>query len=120
MFPISLTLADRRVVVVGGGVVAERKVRALREAGARVTVIARSLTRTLAQWAEAGELVWTARLFAFGDCSGALLAFAATDDAGINAAVVVDARAHGIARQRRRRRRPRRLPSRRPCTGPEN
>ncbi len=96
MFPISLTLAERRVVVVGGGVVAERKVRALREAGARVTVISPVLTRTLAQWAEAGELVWTARLFAFGDCAGALLAFAATDDAGINAAVVVDARQHGI------------------------
>ena len=39
---------------------------------------------------------WDARLFAFGDCAGALLAFAATDDAGINAAVVVDARANGV------------------------
>ena len=96
MFPISLTLAERRVVVVGGGVVAERKVRALREAGARVTVISPGLTRELARWAEAGEITWTARLFAFGDCAGALLAFAATDDAGINAAVVVDARKHGI------------------------
>jgi hydroxymethylbilane synthase len=96
VFPISLTLTDRRVVVVGGGVVAERKVRALREAGARVTVISPSLTRQLAQWAEAGEITWTARLFAFGDCTGALLAFAATDDAGINAAVVVDAHKHGI------------------------
>jgi hydroxymethylbilane synthase len=96
VFPISLTLTDRRVVVVGGGAVAERKVRALREAGARVTVISPSLTRGLAQWAEAGEITWTARLFAFGDCSGALLAFAATDDAGINAAVVVDAHKHGI------------------------
>ena len=96
MFPISLTLTDRRVVVVGGGVVAERKVAALRTAGARVTVISPALTRTLAQWAEAGEIAWTARLFAFGDCSGALLAFAATDDAGINAAVVVDAHKHGV------------------------
>ena len=96
MFPISLTLTERRVVVVGGGVVAERKVRALREAGARVTVISPALTRQLAQWAEAGEITWTARLFAFGDCTGALLAFAATDDAGINAAVVVDAHKHGI------------------------
>jgi hydroxymethylbilane synthase len=96
VFPISLTLTDRRVVVVGGGAVAERKVRALREAGARVTVISPSLTRQLAQWAEAGEITWTARLFAFGDCTGALLAFAATDDAGINAAVVVDAHKHGI------------------------
>lgn len=96
MFPISLTLTDRRVVVVGGGAVAERKVRALREAGARVTVISPALTRDLAQWAETGEIAWTARLFAFGDCAGALLAFAATDDAGINAAVVVDAHQHGI------------------------
>jgi hydroxymethylbilane synthase len=96
VFPISLTLTERRVVVVGGGVVAERKVRALREAGARVTVISPALTRQLAQWAEAGEITWTARLFAFGDCTGALLAFAATDDAGINAAVVVDAHKHGI------------------------
>ena len=68
MFPISLTLTDRRVIVVGGGAVAERKVRALREAGARVTVISPDLTRQLAGWAEAGELVWTARLFAFGPC----------------------------------------------------
>ena len=96
MFPISLTLTDRHILVVGGGAVAERKVRALREAGARVTVISPSLTRALAQWAEAGEIAWTARLFTFGDCAGAVLAFAATDDAGINAAVVVDARRHGI------------------------
>ena len=96
MFPISLRLAERRVVVVGGGAVAERRVRALIEAGARVTVISPSLTRQLAQWAESGEIVWTARLFAFGDCAGAFLAFAATDDAGINAAVVVDARKHDI------------------------
>jgi hydroxymethylbilane synthase len=96
VFPISLTLTDRHILVVGGGAVAERKVRALREAGARVTVISPSLTRALAQWAEAGEIAWTARLFTFGDCAGAVLAFAATDDAGINAAVVVDARRHGI------------------------
>jgi hydroxymethylbilane synthase len=96
VFPISLTLTGRRVLVVGGGVVAERKVRALLEAGARVTVISPALTRQLAQWAEAGEIAWTARLFAFGDCTGFALAFAATDDAGINAAVVVDAHQHGI------------------------
>ena len=96
MFPISLTLTDRRAVVVGGGAVAERRVRALREAGARVTVISPEITGELARAAETGEITWTSRLFAFGDCAGALLAFAATDDAGINAAVVVDARKHGV------------------------
>jgi hydroxymethylbilane synthase len=95
VFPISLTLADRRVVVVGGGVVAERKVDALRAAGARITVVSPDLTPALGMLADAGEIAWTARLFAFGDCADALLAFAATDDAGVNAAVVVDARKHG-------------------------
>jgi hydroxymethylbilane synthase len=95
VFPISLTLTGRRVVVAGGGVVAERKVRALREAGARIVVIAPDLTPELAQLAAAGEIAWTARLFAFGDCADALLVFAATDDAGVNAAVVVDAHQHG-------------------------
>jgi hydroxymethylbilane synthase len=95
MFPISLTLTGRRVIVAGGGAVAERKVHALREAGADVTVISPELSPELTRLADAGDIAWTARLFAFGDCAGALLAFAATDDGLVNAAVVVDARKHG-------------------------
>ncbi len=96
MFPILLALTDRRVVVAGGGSVAERKVGALREAGARITVISPALTPGLAALAASGAVTWEQRLFAFGDCAGATLAFAATDDAGVNAAVVVDARKHGV------------------------
>jgi hydroxymethylbilane synthase len=96
VFPINLALTDRRVVVVGGGAVAERKVNALRDAGARVTVVSPGLTPGLTALAESGAVTWERRLFAFGDCAGATLAFAATDDAGINAAVVVDARNNGV------------------------
>jgi hydroxymethylbilane synthase len=96
VFPIILALTERRVVVVGGGSVAERKVGALREAGARVTVISPELSPALTALAESGAVVWERRLFAFGDCQGAALAFAATDDAGVNAAVVVDARKAGV------------------------
>jgi hydroxymethylbilane synthase len=96
VYPIILSLRDRRAVVIGGGAVAERKVRGLREAGAQVTVISPTLSDELALLAAAGDIGWEARLFAFGDCAGAALAFAATDDVGINAAVVVDARKHGV------------------------
>lgn len=96
VYPIILTVRDRRVVVVGGGAVAERKVRGLREAGAAVTVISPVLSTELARLADTGAIRWEARLFAFGDCAGATLAFATTDDAGVNAAVVVDARKHGV------------------------
>jgi hydroxymethylbilane synthase len=95
VLPISLTLTGRRVVVVGGGVVAERKVLAAREAGAGITVISPELSPGLRRLAEAGDLAWEERVFAAGDCAGATLAFAATGDAGVNAAVVADARTHG-------------------------
>jgi len=96
VYPIILALNDRRAVVVGGGAVAERKVRGLRDAGAHVTVISPDVSDELARLARAGDIRWEPRLFSFGDCKDATLAFAATDDAGVNAAVVVDARKHGV------------------------
>jgi hydroxymethylbilane synthase len=96
VYPIILALAGRRVVVIGGGAVAERKVRGLRDAGADVTVISPLVSDELARLAADGAIAWKRRLFEFGDCAGATLAFAATDDAGVNAAVVVDARKHGV------------------------
>jgi hydroxymethylbilane synthase len=95
VYPIILGLRDRRVLVVGGGAVAERKVRGLREAGARIVVVAPALTPELARWSAAGELRWEARVFAPGDATGALLVFAATGDAAVDAFVIADARAHG-------------------------
>lgn len=88
-------MRDLRAVVVGGGAVAERKVRALRDAGARVTVVSPTLTPTLSAFASSGEIAWEARAFSPGDTVGARLAFAATPDVAVNGAVVADARANG-------------------------
>jgi len=95
VYPIILAIRGRRAVVVGGGAVAERKVRGLRDAGARIVVIAPSLTAELRAAADAGEITWECRPFAPGDAAGALLVFAVTGDAAVDAAVVVDARAQG-------------------------
>ncbi|TAM03993.1 MAG: siroheme synthase, partial [Rhodanobacter sp.] len=51
LYPIFASLSQRAVLVVGGGAVAERKVAALLEAQAQVTVNAGTLTPRLQQWA---------------------------------------------------------------------
>ncbi len=96
MYPVALSMRGRRAVVVGGGAVAERKVRGLLAAGALVVVVAPGVTEPLAALAEAGRVIRHARPFAAGDLADAVLAFAATDDDAVNAAVAAEARAHGI------------------------
>ena len=96
MYPVALSMRGRRAVVVGGGVVAERKVRGLLTSGAQVVVVAPRLTPPLAALAEAGAVTWHDRTYAQGDLDGAWLAFAATGDDAVNAAVVDAARAGAI------------------------
>lgn len=73
LFPAFLKLADRPVTVVGGGPVAESKLGALLDAGARVTVVAPEVT---AQIADSSAAV-RRRPFQAADLDGAWLAVAA-------------------------------------------
>ncbi len=94
-FPLFADLRGRRVLVVGGGEVAERKVRLLIEAGADVQVVARELTPSLA--ARDGESVaWIAAQFDPSQLAGAALVVAATNDAAVNALVSEAARAANV------------------------
>ncbi len=78
-------------MVVGGGPVAERKVKVLLEAGARVKVIAPELTPKLSEWAAQGRIEALQRPFKPGDLEGAWLAFAATNHREIQKAVAQEA-----------------------------
>ncbi|MDP9118239.1 MAG: uroporphyrinogen-III C-methyltransferase [Actinomycetota bacterium] len=91
-FPLLLDLAGRAVVVVGGGAVATRRVRSLLDAGADVRVIAPTVAQDLA---ECGVEIFR-RPFHASDLDGQLLAFACTDDRGVNASVAAAADERGI------------------------
>ena len=95
-YPVNLDLDGRRVVIVGGGAVAARKALRLLAAGAWLSVIAPALGKRLAALAAAGSLLHLERPYQEGDLEGALLAFAATDDAAVNRAVAAEARERGI------------------------
>src|SRR3954466_7169291 len=91
VYPVGLRLRDRRVVVVGGGQVAHRRVAGLLEAGARVTVVSPEVTPALEALVAPGSLTWVRRRYEPGDLDGAWYAVAATDDRAVNAAVAEEA-----------------------------
>jgi uroporphyrin-III C-methyltransferase/precorrin-2 dehydrogenase/sirohydrochlorin ferrochelatase len=80
LYPLALRLEGRRVLVVGGGAVATRRVPALLAAGAEVVLVSPELTPALRAHADAGRIDWTARRFQASDLDGAWLAQVAVDD----------------------------------------
>jgi uroporphyrin-III C-methyltransferase/precorrin-2 dehydrogenase/sirohydrochlorin ferrochelatase len=96
VYPVGLRLLGRRVVVVGGGQVAHRRVAGLLEARARVTVVSPDVTPALEALVEPGSLTWVRRRYQPGDLDGAWYAVAATDDPAVNAAVAAEAEAARI------------------------
>lgn len=85
---VGLRLAGKKVVVVGGGTVAQRRLPLLIASGADVHVISRTATRAV----EAMDgITLSVREYRDGDLDGAWYAIAATDDALVNAAVVDEA-----------------------------
>ena len=95
-YPLSLNLAGKRVVVVGAGTVASRRVPSLIAAGARVLVIAPSASESIQQLGQQHSVELQVREFRAGDTSGAWLVHALTDDPGVNEAVAAEADAARI------------------------
>ncbi len=95
-YPVFLALSNRKVLVVGGGSIAERKVTSLVQAGARVCVVSPEVTPRLEEWAGEGCIELKRRVFDSGDIQGMFLVYAATNDAAVNEAVYVKAESCGI------------------------
>ena len=93
-YPLSLDVTGKPVVVVGAGAVAARRARSLVEAGALVTVISPEIGPAMR---ELGDLVVIAqREYRIGDLNDAWLVHAATNIAGVNAAVAAEAQEQRI------------------------
>jgi len=95
LYPLFLKVAGRRVLVVGGGTVAERKVRELLCSSAAVTVVAPQVGREIRRLASEGTVAWRARRFRPADVDGAWLVVAATGAAAVQRSV------HRAAEERR-------------------
>jgi precorrin-2 dehydrogenase/sirohydrochlorin ferrochelatase len=86
-YPIMLQLNEKKVVVIGGGRVAERKVLSLLGTGAQVFVVSPEATKEIQTLFTDGKIVWMKKFFSEEDIQGATLIFAATDDKDLNQSV---------------------------------
>ena len=91
-----MLVRGRRVVVVGAGRIAARKIEPLLELGANVTVIAPGVGEQVRAWADDGRVELLERPFEPGDLVDAWLAFTATDDPAVNEAVAAEAAAERV------------------------
>lgn len=87
LYPAGLRLGGRRVVVAGGGHVAQRRVPGLLAVGADVVVVSPELTPAVEGLATAGEITWHRRGFEPADLDEAWYVVAATSDPEVNTRV---------------------------------
>ncbi|MDQ1645780.1 MAG: uroporphyrin-III C-methyltransferase / precorrin-2 dehydrogenase / sirohydrochlorin ferrochelatase [Cryptosporangiaceae bacterium] len=90
---LGLRLGGRRVLVAGGGAVAQRRVPGLLGAGADLLLVSPAITPMLQGLVTAGRLRWEERGYDPADLDGCWLVLAATDVPEVNAAIAADAEA---------------------------
>src|SRR4051812_15267748 len=83
-YPSGLRLGGRRVVVVGGGHVAQRRVPQLIAVGADVHVVSPEVTPAIEGMVGSGEVTWHRRGFEDADLDETWYVIAATDDRSVN------------------------------------
>jgi siroheme synthase-like protein len=96
LYPASLDLRGKPVLVVGGGAVAARKVASLFGAQACVTVVAPEFDPAFKTLAERARLRLVKRHFRVSDLNGQSMAFATTDDLALNVRIAEQAKRRGL------------------------
>jgi uroporphyrin-III C-methyltransferase/precorrin-2 dehydrogenase/sirohydrochlorin ferrochelatase len=95
-YPVGLRLTGRRVVVLGGGQVAQRRLPALIAAGADIHLVSPQATPSVEAMADAGEITWTRRPYEDGDLADAWYALIATSDHKANTEASAEAERHRV------------------------
>lgn len=95
MYPVCLNISGKLCVVIGGGRVAERKIKGILADSGSVRVVSPTLTATLHDLARQDAIEWREKSYSVTDLEGAFLVFAATNTPQVQEAVLQDTRAAG-------------------------
>lgn len=96
LLPLFLDLRGKRVLVVGGGTVAQAKLRALRPTGCRIRAVSLAFTPGFLEELRPFEAAPQRRAFLAEDLDGVHLVISATNDPAVNAGIAALARERGL------------------------
>jgi len=96
LYPVNLQIAGKLCLVIGGGRVGLRKIRTLLACGAKVMVISPEVVDDIALLATEGKIELQHRRYREGDLTGVFLAFAVTDNRGVQEQVAAEAGRNGV------------------------
>ncbi|MCX7988072.1 MAG: hypothetical protein N2647_01330 [Thermodesulfovibrio sp.] len=91
-FPIFIDIKGKKCVVIGGGAVAERKIKTLLKYGAYITVISPNITDNIKKLVEKDKIEYIRKNYSKSDIKNAFLVIAATSDSRINTQILKDAK----------------------------
>jgi precorrin-2 dehydrogenase / sirohydrochlorin ferrochelatase len=94
-YPINLDLRKRRILIIGGGQVAEHKALALVPYGARLTLVSPLFTKKLLSLAKRRKARLIRRSFRMSDLNGQFIVICATEDKKLNRRVAQQAKKKG-------------------------
>lgn len=95
-YPVNLVLENKKCVVIGAGIIAERKIKRLLECGARVLVVSPETTAGIKRLSATGKIILKNRKARINDLNKAYLVIAASSDREFNAAVSAYCHQQGI------------------------
>ena len=95
-YPLYFHIERRKILVVGGGSVAERKIKQLVEFNPIVTLIAPKVTQYIEDLSRQNKINWEKRSYQSGDAQGYSLIIATTDDPDVNQQIFADASKNNI------------------------
>ncbi|HEV7552049.1 MAG TPA: bifunctional precorrin-2 dehydrogenase/sirohydrochlorin ferrochelatase [Candidatus Angelobacter sp.] len=95
LYPIFLKLDGHKVLIIGGGQIAEQKIEAVLRSATDVTVISPQVTPRIRLWAHQGRIKHQGTEFRPGMTHGFFLVIACTDSEETNRAVYQEAREFG-------------------------
>ncbi|MFH2036925.1 MAG: bifunctional precorrin-2 dehydrogenase/sirohydrochlorin ferrochelatase [Candidatus Zixiibacteriota bacterium] len=94
--PISISIEDRKILIVGGGQVALRKLETLLDFGADITLVAPEPDKKIEYFAESGRIRLEKRKYESPEASQYGIVISASDDIEVNKTVSEDSKKAGI------------------------